>query len=240
MFLVFLIAFLVSLVMTRVLIPFAHRVKLIDHPGKHRTHARPTPLVGGISIYLTLVFTVIYAALDGIHVSSEYPAILLFSVLLLVVVSCIDDRHELKVSTRIFAQAMSGLLLIIISGTLLSNFGNWSTFLAIQSVGLVLFVTLFALIGSMNAMNMIDGVDGLAGGIGLISLVLLSVVAWRADLAADFLMLLASCGAVCGFLVYNMQWGKRLHARVFLGDVGSMFFRLYYWRLFNSIISSAY
>ncbi len=223
MFLVFLITFLVSMVMTRMLIPFAHHIKLIDHPGKHHTHARPTPLVGGISIYLTLVFTVTYAALDGIQVFSEYPTILLFSVLFLVLVSCIDDRHELKVSTRLFAQAFSGLLLIVISGTLLNNFGNWSTLLAIHSLWFVFCITLFALIGSMNAMNMIDGVDGLAGGIGLISLLLLSVVAWRANLTTDFLMLIASCGAVCGFLVYNMQWGKRQHARVFLGDVGSVF-----------------
>jgi undecaprenyl-phosphate alpha-N-acetylglucosaminyl 1-phosphatetransferase len=211
------------MVMTRMLIPVAHHMELIDYPGKHRTHARPTPLVGGISIYLTLVFTVTYAALDGIQVFSEYPTILLFSVLFLVLISGIDDRRELKVSTRFLAQAFSGILLVIISGTLLNNFGNWSALLVIHSLWLGICITLVALIGSMNAMNMIDGVDGLAGGIGLISLVLLSVVAWRANLAVDFSMLIACCGAVCGFLVYNMQWGKRQYASVFLGDVGSVF-----------------
>ncbi|MEE9412768.1 MAG: MraY family glycosyltransferase, partial [Methylococcales bacterium] len=200
-----LLTFLISTLTIRMLIPVAHYLKLIDHPGKHRRHFRPTPLIGGISIYLTLLVTVMYAALHGTQVYSEYPTILLFSVLLIVIVSCIDDQRELTVPTRFFAQAISVLLLISISGIKLHSFGHWSDLLVIRSEWLVACITAVALIGSVNAMNMIDGVDGLAGGIGLISLAMLAFIAWGAGLGTDFSFLIACCGAVCGFLVYNMR-----------------------------------
>ncbi|MEE9423517.1 MAG: MraY family glycosyltransferase [Methylococcales bacterium] len=218
-----LLTFLISTVINRMLIPVAHHIKLIDHPGQHRTHIQPTPLIGGIAIYITLAIVALYAELNGIQVFSEYSTILLSSSLFLIVVCCIDDHRELKVSTRFFAQALLVLLLIAITGTRLNNFGHWSNLLIVHSEWLVVCITIVALIGSMNAMNMIDGVDGLAGGIGFISLALLSFVAWHAGLEKDFAFLIACCGAVCGFLVYNMRWGKRQQASIFLGDAGSIF-----------------
>jgi len=88
----------------------------------------------------------------------------------------------------------------------------------------------FALAGStlwvftmMNAVNFMDGADGMAGGAvgvasGALAVASCVVGAHEAALAAGLL-----CGALCGFLPWNAPV-----ARVFMGDVGSLFIGLWF------------
>ena len=44
---------LISLVLSIVLVPliirFGHRYGILDHPGNHKRHKKPTPLLGGVA-----------------------------------------------------------------------------------------------------------------------------------------------------------------------------------------------
>jgi UDP-GlcNAc:undecaprenyl-phosphate GlcNAc-1-phosphate transferase len=81
--------------------------------------------------------------------------------------------------------------------------------------------TVFATVGIINAMNMIDGADGLAGLLGLAALAMLaaaSVYAGNVVLAERLSVL---CGALAGFLAWNIRLPWRPRAKVFLGNAGS-------------------
>ena len=82
------------------------------------------------------------------------------------------------------------------------------------------------MVGIINAMNMIDGADGLAGMLGLAALAMLcaaSVYAGNLMLAERVAVL---CGALAGFLVWNLRFPWRPRARVFMGNAGSGFLGL--------------
>src|SRR5665213_4474070 len=90
----FALAFGVTALFIPILIPLAHRYGLVAHPDGRRLHAVPTPLVGGLAMVL------------GAAVAIGLPAIALGlqleligfggAVLLLLVVSMLDDRYDLR------------------------------------------------------------------------------------------------------------------------------------------------
>jgi len=53
------IAFLMTLISILLLRPFARKLRLVDTPGGRKAHAKETPLIGGLGIYLGL-FTGIF------------------------------------------------------------------------------------------------------------------------------------------------------------------------------------
>jgi UDP-GlcNAc:undecaprenyl-phosphate GlcNAc-1-phosphate transferase len=56
MLLTLLSAFLITAVALVALRPFAVRIGLVDNPGGRKTHASPTPMIGGLAIYLGTLF----------------------------------------------------------------------------------------------------------------------------------------------------------------------------------------
>ncbi len=83
------------------------------------------------------------------------------------------------------------------------------------------FITVFLvfmMIGFINSVNLTDGIDGLAGSVTVfVSLffVLMGLVFRQSGLS---LYSASLCGALCGFLVYNLH-----PAKVFMGDTGSLY-----------------
>ncbi|MDQ2972614.1 MAG: glycosyl transferase, partial [Pseudomonadota bacterium] len=53
------ITFVLSLLATRLGIVYAMRRRLLDLPGRRRSHATPTPRGGGIGIIVGIVFSLI-------------------------------------------------------------------------------------------------------------------------------------------------------------------------------------
>src|SRR5687768_2140478 len=54
-----LVSFGASLVLTRLVRGFALRVGAVDQPGERKIHAVPVPRLGGVSIFLSIVFAVL-------------------------------------------------------------------------------------------------------------------------------------------------------------------------------------
>jgi UDP-GlcNAc:undecaprenyl-phosphate GlcNAc-1-phosphate transferase len=69
---------------------------------------------------------------------------------------------------------------------------------------------------------MMDGLDGLGGSIAFVAFAWYAAVAADSGLVVQFKIALIFCGAIAGFLLFNLRFPWQPHARVFLGDAGSL------------------
>jgi UDP-GlcNAc:undecaprenyl-phosphate GlcNAc-1-phosphate transferase len=83
-------------------------------------------------------------------------------------------------------------------------------------------LTMFAIVGVVNAVNMMDGLDGLAGSIAFIAFAWFAAVAATSGLHVQVETALVLCGAIAGFLLFNLRFPWQKQARAFLGDAGSL------------------
>ncbi|MFQ5329628.1 MAG: glycosyltransferase family 4 protein [Thermodesulfobacteriota bacterium] len=178
---------------------YADTFGLIDRPNERSSHSISTPRGGGVGIVLTLI-------LAGFFLKDHLFVILTCCVGLL---GLLEDRFAIPPQIRLLFQLVFAALVVI----LLSGFPA-----SVVTVILFLFWVVF-IVGSANVFNFMDGINGIAGltgfvGFGLLSL-FLSINAHEPDAATMSLALLMGC---LGFLPFNL-----FKARVFMGDVGSIF-----------------
>lgn len=213
----YLLVFAVSLLLVHVLARMAKRAGLVDYPGRRKRHRGAIPLIGGPAIFAGLSFGVL------LTVDSLDPYRPLFAALaVLLLAGVLDDLRDLTPRQKLFAQLVAGVCMVfwasraVISLGDLLGIGNISTdFLAIP-------FTLIALIGLINAINMADGADGLAGGLALIAFLFLASSALLVGRPVSAQMLFTIIAVLLAFLSMNMRFPWQRHAKVFLGDSGSM------------------
>ncbi len=211
-------AFTITVLAIMWLLPLARRYGWLDHPdGDRKDHVRPTPMIGGIGIYLGMTVTTLIFLGD-----QAVPRSYMLASSLLVLVGALDDRFDLNWRVRILAQITAALILIEIGGVRADHLGPVFGLPDVEFGWLSLPVSLIGIVGLINALNMIDGIDGLLGSLVLVGLLMFisagvyaggSVATWR-----SFMPL----GAVCGFLLYNLRYGPYYRARLFMGNAGSM------------------
>ena len=192
---------------------------LVDIPDRSRKfHSRPTPLTGGVGIFIGLVLSgKLYIDLNNLNgYVPEFTYYLMVSSLPILLLFLIDDYKGLKVSQRLLIQACITLFMIYTTGIQLESFGNLLGFGSINLGILSIPVTIFCVVGIMNAFNMIDGVNGLCSGCAMISLLL---IGFHSGFIYDSMLILI-IGSMIGFLIFNLRiFGKK--RGVFLGDSGS-------------------
>lgn len=213
----FVLSMLLSAVFLVALIGPARRFDLVDHPVGRKNHSTPTPLVGGLAIFLSLMLTHMLAG-DLFSISHS----LLIALLVTVGIGVADDAHEIGHRSKFFAQLIAALL--IVSGTEVHVMHLGDIF-AIGNVVLdkwSYLVTVIAIIGLMNAINMIDGLDGLAGTQVLVPILMFLGVAYTAGDALSAAQLMVLAGAISGFLLFNFRSPWRKRALIFMGDTGGL------------------
>jgi UDP-GlcNAc:undecaprenyl-phosphate GlcNAc-1-phosphate transferase len=204
------ISALLAFGLTPVVMRAATALGVLDHPDARKIHAVPTPLMGGLAVYVAFAVSVLAnSILDG-----QVVAILLGSTVL-VVIGIVDDGRPLPAGLKLCAQLVavvlvigSGVILELLRWPLLGYAGN-------------LLLTVVWLLGITNAMNFFDGMDGLATALSIVTALFLAVVAWQTF--QPFLGWLAAAvvGSCLGFLPFNFR--PRRAAAIFLGDAGSTF-----------------
>lgn len=231
-------AFFVSIVATRLVRHFAPQLGLIDRPAARKVHIEPTPLGGGIGIWLGVVVPLLAAHL---------------SVVWLTRTDSVPDwlPEEIRPHLGGVLDRAGSLWTIVAAGTLMSTMGliddlrnlPWQPRLAVQvlvacalwfgGVQATVFnshpwfgflVTIGWILVLMNSFNFLDNMDGLTGGIGLIAslcfaVIMLTCLSEPRWFVAAVLLILA--GALTGFLWWN--WSP---ASIFMGDTGSHFIGL--------------
>lgn len=188
----------------RMLIPLLRR-RLLDHPNARSAHQCPTPRGGGLAFVIVAAAGSGFAAWSG---GGGWAPLLIASALPLAVVGLLDDRLNLSALWRFGAQLLTAGALLAISPL----FKGWIPSLAplfFVVIGVLLLVTVTAVI---NFTNFMDGLDGLVASCMAVAFCTASLY-----LRGAF-GLWVLVGSLLGFLFWN--WSP---AKVFMGDVGSTF-----------------
>ncbi len=215
---VFASATILSLVITRASIPLAKRHGLVQYPEPRRVHRIPTPLLGGVGMFIA--FAVVVGGLVATGHLDAYPAIgLLVGSCALTIVGLVDDLWDMKPLTKFLFQCAAACVTVVafnisIPGVTIPGIGT--VHLENSIVGYCF--TIVWVLGMINTVNFADGIDGLAGGLTFIFALMLFVVAMRIHQLELPLYAAALGGAALGFLRYNFA-----PSRVFMGDSGAMF-----------------
>lgn len=208
-------SFVLSLVLTPVVRALARRYGVIARPKTDRWHKKPTALLGGVAIFLSVaavilcyLFFVPPRADEIANHDRVYLLVVLGASAFLFLVGLADDLFNAKPYQKLIGQVM-GAAFIIYYGLALPWTGS-------GTVNMV--ITVFWLIGITNAVNLLDNMDGLAAGISAISSIFLAVNFLISGQLTEALVLGVFAAALIGFLVYNSN-----PASIFMGDCGSMF-----------------
>lgn len=208
---------LLTLLVTPALIRAAYHYGWLDHPDERKHHTGAVPMVGGLAISFAFVVSAAWY-LAGADIFWG----LLTSVSIIVVLGFLDDQNGLSVRLRFFAQGIAGLIMALFAGAQLANLGDVFGFGPVALGALTVPFTILSVVGVVNAINLADGMDGLAGGLVLISTAFLATAAYFTGDEITLNALLILGGALVGFLYFNMRFPWQSHARVFLGDCGSL------------------
>jgi UDP-GlcNAc:undecaprenyl-phosphate GlcNAc-1-phosphate transferase len=210
-------AVILSFVAGPVAIFIARKLGAIDVPGSaaHKKHAAPTPLAGGLVVFLALpILMTIFRLWNNPHIVG-----LLAATSVILIFGLVDDIRGLSAPQKFVGQFIATGI-VILSGTyvrILDSFHVGLTPWLIQTLDWA--ITLFWLVGISNAFNLIDSMDGLVAGLATISTGFLTITCFifgQHELA-QITGLLFGIGLVLYF--YN-----NTPARFFLGDSGTQTF----------------
>ncbi len=183
----------------------ALRTGSVDHPGRGKQHARPTPLLGGVAIYIAFIATLLLVG-DRLHI--DQAIVLLVGASLASLLGLWDDRRPISPAAKLLGQTVAAVVVVLAGVRIrLTGFEVVDFMLALAWI---LYVT--------NAFNLLDNMDGLAAGVGAIaSAAFLALAAMNGQYLVGALAA-ALLGACTGFLFFNFN-----PARIFMGDAGSLF-----------------
>ncbi|MEF9988992.1 MAG: phospho-N-acetylmuramoyl-pentapeptide-transferase [Christensenellaceae bacterium] len=239
MLLTILIAFVITFVAAKIIIPVLKKAKAGQHvrddgPQSHLIK-EGTPTMGGIIILIGIVISSFIFARGDLR----YTVFAVVSVIAFSLIGFMDDSLKLFKKRSLGLRAWQKIVLQFLVALGVALFAYYylkinSIYLPVSGtywnmgIGFIPF-TMFVLIAMVNSVNLTDGLDGLATGITLINAVTflamlvistISVAILSPDIIADnsnLIMFIASVvGACLAFMFFNAH-----PAKVFMGDTGS-------------------
>lgn len=199
----FFIAIIVSYGFTPLARQIAFKIGLLDHPNNKKTHAHPTPLLGGLSIFLAF-FTAVLFTTDA----NNYLYGILAGGAILLVLGMVDDKLGMMPRMKISGQILVALIAYK-AGIRVITFEDYYV---------SMFFTVFWIVGITNAFNLLDNLNGLSSGIAGIASLFFGIMALRDSQIYIAVLCFSLAGACFGFLRHNFP-----KAKIFMGDSGSMF-----------------
>lgn len=220
------LSFILSCGLTALARRAARRAGIVDVPDSPRkVHGQPTPLLGGLAIYLafTAVAWLLAATPHGILGKDVSPRALLALSLAgasIMIGGYLDDRYHLRPACQLASPAVA-ILLTLAGGVRVQAVTNpLGGGLLHLGAAAAAVLTVLWLLGMMYTTKLLDGLDGLATGIGAIgSLIVFGLTQFTPFYQPSVgLLALTLAGACLGFLVWN--WHP---AKIFLGEGGSLY-----------------
>ncbi len=210
------IAFLSSLTLSLFLTPLVRYLAIkgnfVARPRDDRWHKKPTGLLGGVSIFFTLmVVWQLISSLSGYYTLLKPLLPLALGGMAIFVLGLVDDLYEINPQHKLVGQIIIASVLVIFGFQV-----NW-----FESMTANLVISIFWIVGITNAFNLLDNMDGLSAGIALIAgffLFLSQVSSGLEGIVPALVFLSVYLGSLLGFLIYNFH-----PASIFMGDSGSLF-----------------
>jgi UDP-GlcNAc:undecaprenyl-phosphate GlcNAc-1-phosphate transferase len=178
-------------------------------PEETRWKTAPTPLVGGIGIYLGLTVGIGLAILGPLGADKQLIGIFAGASLLFLA-GLADDLWSLPPIAKIAAQ-LGGAAIVLATGTSVE---------LVHTPWVAVPIGVVWLVAMTNAFNLLDNMDGLAGSLAVIAAGFFAAAAalhQGSQLVLDLSLALAL--AVLAFLPFNLRPGRG--ALVWMGDSGS-------------------
>ena len=221
-----LVAFVVAWWLTDRLCSPTSYLSILAHPNERTLHSMPTPQTGGLAVIGSVVISLILAA-SVLAITQPSKAVLpkglasgsvwiVASMLLIFVVSFIDDCVGLPVILRLGVQAVSACIIIGGVGLTLSSIPipeGPTILLGMAAIPLSVLVLLWM----ANLYNFMDGMDGFAGGMTFFGFGFLAYFGWQSNFQVMLIIATFVAMGALGFLTHNFP-----PARIFMGDAGSI------------------
>jgi UDP-GlcNAc:undecaprenyl-phosphate GlcNAc-1-phosphate transferase len=189
--------------------PVGRLLGVIDYPdGGRKSHARPTPMVGGIALMMPLLLVAVVESIQGGPAADVYRSLSVVGAGFLLL-GWYDDREHIQPAVRLLvSSAVFGAVILLQPGLALTvlDFG------VVVPLGLLAFpFTILCLVGLQNAINMADGMNGLLIGLAMFwTACLLTYAPAELELYLSLMLL-----GLAILLLYNVA------GALFLGDAGS-------------------
>ena len=213
-FLPFALGCIFALILTPLAKRLARKTGMVAIPKDNRWHRRETPLLGGVSIFCSMMGAWFLGAwLSGLHTFPDSYLLLLLCAGGIFALGLTDDILNMDPQHKLAGQIIITSLLLFFGFRL-----DWTQYQTIN-----LFFSILWIVGITNAFNLLDNMDGLSSGVAFISGAFLLVFCFFAGNPGPlhqpfYLTLGAFLGAILGFLVFNFN-----PASIFMGDAGSLF-----------------
>jgi len=207
----------------------SYKTRLVQAPDERRLHTRPTPVLGGLSMYLGFLAAMAVATtleqFDPVFEGTSEPLAIVVGATITFLVGLVDDAKELSPPAKMAGQVLAASLMSLLGVTMLFFrlpwLGNWSL-----SPDLAPLITVLWVLGMATAINYIDGLDGLAAGVVAIAAGSFALYSDRlfdqgllpnASNSVSPLLAVIVLGICLGFLPWNFH-----PARIFMGDSGAL------------------
>ncbi len=192
----------------------ADKFNIIDKPNNRSSHNKVVLRGGGIIFVVGVILWFVMAALSSVtpylsqlsleSVSKSLPFFV--GLILVAVISFVDDIHPLPDSLRLLIQFMAMFLMFWSLDILHINMWWW------------VVIALVICVGITNVYNFMDGINGMTGGYSLAVLIPLFIVQCQANTDTSLIIITVLADLV--FCFFNFR--PRNKAKCFAGDVGSI------------------
>ena len=229
-----LLAFILSAVLGKIIIPILKKLKVgqserLDGPRAH-LKKQGTPTMGGIIMIISMIIIIgIYVILTK-DIENIRPVLAIAVASIgFGIVGFIDDFKKVVLKNTEGLNPKLKMLGLLVISTIytfyLIKYVGIGTDIVIPIINynlnlpILLFIpfTILVMLSSTNAVNLTDGVDGLAGSVCAIMITAISIIAIKLGYESISIFGSIVVGACLGFLIYNFY-----KAKVIMGDTGSL------------------
>ena len=203
------------IVITSLISSLAKNIKLLDTPNeKRKNHQGSIPLIGGIIIYISIIYGTFVFGVDPFY------RIITISLIPILIIGTLDGIEYIRtpISLRVISQILSSWIIIIFTDVYLKDLGDLFGLGIISLNQLGIPITIFCVVGVCNAFNMLDGMDGIMGSVTVVIITSLLILLYLNNVVYNFGLILIL--SILIFLAFNLSFfGDK--QKIFLGDHGS-------------------
>ncbi len=214
------ISFFTSFIFSLLLLRYSHLHGHIsfdhDKDGVQKFHSFDTPRIGGLPIFIGIVFSVAVQFIQELSFSNVGVILILSSLPVFILGFLEDTTKKIRASYRLLAAFFSAFLACYFLNVWLVNIQFMNMDFLLKIVPISVLFTCFSVAGVTHSINLIDGFHGIASMIGILILSAIVYVAFKVSDITIVMLGISVIGAILGFFVLNYPRGL-----IFLGDSGA-------------------
>jgi UDP-GlcNAc:undecaprenyl-phosphate GlcNAc-1-phosphate transferase len=212
------LSFLMSFSLVYALLPATIRVAkdkgLVARPIARSSHKTLMPCVGGIPIFIGVIFTTLLLTPYDQWAQLQY---ILSAMVIVFLVGAKDDIEQLSAWHKMVGLLVAISILITRGEVRLESMYGLLGFSGELPYWVSLLVSAFTLLVITNAFNLIDGINGLAGTVGTICSLTFGIWFFMAGSFYLGIISMTTAGGLIAFLRFNIT-----PAKTFMGDTGAL------------------